>query len=169
MDARDWSLPCFRFIHSFFKSKARAKKKSSVQMLAFPRVKKRRKPKSFLSRANAPSTWMERQRRRWIPRSVIMFPAASSRFSQKFFLRMISLGLSGTLARQHCVRCGHPPQSSHRYQAVDTNCPSCTSVVSRLRCSFLPCTQVKQSSSGSYSMFSMRPTCLRNLLVFFWS
>ena len=81
---------------------------------------------------------------------------ASSRFSQKVFLRTISLGLSGTLARQHCVRCGHPPQSSHRYQAVDTNCPSCTSVVSRLRCSFLPCTQVKQSSSGSYSMFSMR-------------
>ena len=32
---------------------------------------------------------------------------ASSRFSQKVFLRTISLGLSGTLARQHCVRCGH--------------------------------------------------------------
>mgnify|MGYP005782346247 CR=1 FL=1 len=77
-----------------------------------------------------------------------MFLAASSRFSQKVFLRVISLGLSGTLARQHCVRCGHPPQSSHRYQAVDTNCPDCTSVVSRLRCSFLLCTQVKQSSSG---------------------
>ena len=44
MDARDWSLPCFCFIHSFFKSKAKAKKKSSVRMLAFPQVKKRRNP-----------------------------------------------------------------------------------------------------------------------------
>ena len=36
-------------------------------------------------------------------------------------------------------------------QAVDTSCPSCTSVASRLRYSFLPCAQVKLSASGSYS------------------
>lgn len=159
MDTRVCSLPCSRFIHSFFKSNARANKNSSVRMLVLPQVKKRRKPKSFLSRPNAPSTWMERQRRRWLPRSVMMFLAACSRFSQKIFLRMISLGLSGSLARQHYARWGYPPQSSHRYQAVDTSCPSCTCVFSRLRCSFRPCAQVKLSSSGSYSMFSIRPTC----------
>ena len=53
---RPWSLPCSRFIHSFFRSKARASRNSSVRMLALPQVKKRRNPKSFFSRPKAPST-----------------------------------------------------------------------------------------------------------------
>ena len=55
-DARVWSLPCSCFIHSFFRSKARASRNSPVRMLALPQVRKRRNPKSFLSRAKAPST-----------------------------------------------------------------------------------------------------------------
>ena len=53
MDTRVWSLPCPRFIHGFFRSKASANRKSSVRILALPMVKKRREPKSFLSRAKA--------------------------------------------------------------------------------------------------------------------
>lgn len=56
MDTRVWSLPCSRFIHSFFRSKARASRNNSVRMLALPQVKKRRNPKSFFSRPKAPST-----------------------------------------------------------------------------------------------------------------
>ena len=53
MDTRVWSLPCPRFIHGFFRSKASANRNRSVRMLALPLVKKRREPKSFLSRAKA--------------------------------------------------------------------------------------------------------------------
>ena len=86
-------------------------------------------------------------------------------FLPESFLEDDLLWFFGTLARQHCARRGHPRQSSHRYQAVDTGCPFRTLLVSRLRYSFLLRAQVKQSSTGSYSMFSMRPTCLRNLLT----
>ncbi len=67
-DARVWSRPCSRFIHSFFKSNAIASRNSSARIFAFPLVRNLRKPKSFFSRPKAPSTWMERHRRRWIPR-----------------------------------------------------------------------------------------------------
>ena len=56
MDTRVWSLPCSAFIHSFFRSKARASRNSSVRMLALPPGQKRRNPKSFFSRPKAPST-----------------------------------------------------------------------------------------------------------------
>ena len=59
-----FSRPFSRFIHSFLKSYASTRKKSSVRILAFPLVRKRRKPKSFLSSPNAPSTWIERHIRR---------------------------------------------------------------------------------------------------------
>ena len=36
MDTRVWSLPCSRFIHSFFRSKANANRNSSVRMLPLP-------------------------------------------------------------------------------------------------------------------------------------
>ena len=49
-----FSRPFSRFIHSFLKSYASTRKKSSVRILAFPLVRKRRKPKSFLSSPNAP-------------------------------------------------------------------------------------------------------------------
>ena len=51
----------------------------------------------------------------------MIFFSACSRFSQKVFLRTSSLGLSGSLARQHWERQGQPLQSSHRYKAVDTS------------------------------------------------
>lgn len=59
-----FSRPFSRFIHSFLRSYASARKKSSVRILVFPLVRKRRKPKSFLSSPNAPSTWIERHIRR---------------------------------------------------------------------------------------------------------
>lgn len=128
MDTRVWSLPCPRFIHGFFRSKASANRNRSVRMLALPLVKKRREPKSFLSRAKAPSTWMERHRRRWTPRSEVRRCVVSSRFSQKVFCRHSCFGCSGSLARQHWLRQGQPVQFSQRYQAVETNWPSFTSV-----------------------------------------
>lgn len=54
-DARVWSRPCSRFIHSFFRLKANARKNISVRTFAFPVVRKRRNPKSFFRSANAPS------------------------------------------------------------------------------------------------------------------
>ena len=55
-DTRVLSRLYSRFIHSFFRSNARARKNSSVRILPLPLVRKRRNPKSFLSSANAPST-----------------------------------------------------------------------------------------------------------------
>ena len=52
----------------------------------------------------------------------------SSRFSQKVFCRHSCFGCSGSLARQHWLRQGQPVQFSQRYQAVETNWPSFTSV-----------------------------------------
>src|SRR5699024_3981799 len=108
---------------------------------------------------------MERHSRRCIPRGVVIFSVAVARFSQKVFFSAISLGLVGSLARQHWERHGQPSQFSQQYHAVETNCPSCTSVHSRRRNSRRPCTQIKQSSSWSYSMFSTRPTCFLNFLL----
>ena len=47
------SAPCSRFILSFFRSKAIARRNSSARILARPRVRNLRKPKSFSSRAKA--------------------------------------------------------------------------------------------------------------------
>ena len=55
-DTRVWRRPCSRFIHSFFRSKAMASRNSSDRILARPRVRNLRKPKSFFNRAKAPST-----------------------------------------------------------------------------------------------------------------
>ena len=55
-DTRVFSRLCSRFIHSFLRSNARARKNSSVRILPLPLVRKRRNPKSFFSSANAPST-----------------------------------------------------------------------------------------------------------------
>ena len=55
-DTRVFSLPCSRFIHSFFRSKAIASKNSSARIFALPRVRNRRKAKSFFKSPNAPST-----------------------------------------------------------------------------------------------------------------
>ena len=56
MDTRVWSLPCSRFIHSFFRSKGQGQQEQLRADVALPQVKKRRNPKSFFSRPKAPST-----------------------------------------------------------------------------------------------------------------
>ena len=55
LDARVSSLTCSRFIQYFFSLKAMARRNNSMRMLARPRVRNLRKPKSFFSRAKAPS------------------------------------------------------------------------------------------------------------------
>ena len=59
--------------------------------------------------------------------------------------------------RQHFSLCGQFWQLSQRYHILVTGVPFCTSVDTFLQYSFLPSAQMKQSSSLSYFMFSIRP------------
>ena len=58
------SPPFSRFIQYFFRLNANPRKNSSTRTFAFPRVKNLRKPKSVFKSPNAPSTWIERHKRR---------------------------------------------------------------------------------------------------------
>ncbi len=121
-DARVWSLPCSRFIQSFFRLKAMASRNSSERIFAFPLVSNLRKPKSFFSRPKAPSTWMERHRRRWMLRSDVIRCAAWARFSQKVFCKTRVFGCS--VKRGHILS-----QISHKVYVF--SCPQSYTALGR--------------------------------------
>ena len=133
---------------------------SSVRMLALPQVKKTAESKVILQQTKgafhlnrAAKTQMEPSLGHDI--LLCLLPLLPEGFLENELLGPVRILGPAALCPAGDSRCN----PHHRYKAVDTSCPSCTSVVSRLRYSFLPWAQVKLSSSGSYFMFSMRPTC----------
>ena len=129
-------------IHSFFRSKASASRNSSVRMLALPQVRKRG-IQSPAGQRRPPPDGSGRDEMIVRP-DIFSLPAPASP-------RSFENGLSWAyriLGPAALCQQRQPLQSSHRYKAVNTSCPSCTSTLSRLRYSFLPWVQVKLSSSA---------------------
>ena len=142
-----------------FRSKATARRNNSVRMFVRPRVRNLRNPKSFFSREKAlrlngaSLTQMDASlggNALFGPRTLLQEDFLQAKLFRLFWI----FGAAASALRQ-----GQPAHLSHRYQAVDTSCPSFSSVRSRYSGSFLPCVQMKQSSCVSYVMFSMRPIC----------
>ena len=135
----------------------RARNSSSIRTFVFPVVRNLRNPKSFFISPKAPSTWIERFIRNWIPLSLVMFSSDCARFSQKVSFIITSLSAFGSCFLQHFSLCRQFWQFSQRYHALVMGTPFFTSVETFLQYSFRPWAQIKQSSSLLYCIFSIRP------------
>ena len=110
----EFRFPRCNLEKNFWRSKARQRRKSSVEMLVFPRIRKRLNLRLLLSTPNAPSTWMERFIRRSAPRSERRFSKAIFLCSADSVHIRISLFFTSSEDLKHLLLSSQPEQSLQR-------------------------------------------------------